>query len=109
MAIYVNDMNLVETFKELNKTVKYLTNEFEMKDLGKTKYCRSLQIEHYANGTLVLQSIYVEEILKWFGVDKTHPLSTSIVTRSLDIKKHQFRPKEDDGMVLGQTYHIWVQ
>ena len=49
VAVYVDDMNVVGTPEELNKTAKYLKNEFEMKDLGKTKYCLGLQIEHYAN------------------------------------------------------------
>ncbi|XP_070668660.1 secreted RxLR effector protein 161-like [Malus domestica] len=34
-------------------------------------------------------------------MDKAYPLSTSMVVRSLDIKKDPFRPKEDDEMVLG--------
>ncbi|KAM2233293.1 hypothetical protein EV2_012215 [Malus domestica] len=72
-----------------------------MKDLGKTKYCLGLQIEHCANGILVHQSAYIEKILKRFGMDKTYPLSTPMVVRYLDIKKDQFRPKEDDELVLG--------
>ncbi|KAM2154162.1 hypothetical protein ACFX1Q_046020 [Malus domestica] len=49
VAVYVDDMNLVGTPEELNKTADYMKNEFEMKDLGKTKYCLSLQIEHFVN------------------------------------------------------------
>ncbi|KAM2294258.1 hypothetical protein ACFX1S_034183 [Malus domestica] len=101
VAVYVDDMNLVETLEELNKTVEYLKSEFEMKDLGKTKYCLGLQIEHYASGILVHQSAYIEKIHKRFGMNRAYPLSTLIVMRSLDIKKDQFPPKEDDEMVLG--------
>ena len=36
-VVYVNDMNLIRTPKEISKTVDYLKNEFEVKDLGKTK------------------------------------------------------------------------
>ncbi|KAM2623255.1 hypothetical protein TB2_027778 [Malus domestica] len=50
VAVYIDDMNLVGTPEELNKTAEYLKSEFEMKDLGKTKYCFSLQIEHCASG-----------------------------------------------------------
>ena len=39
IAVYVDDMNLIETLEELSKTVKYLKREFEVKDLGKTKLC----------------------------------------------------------------------
>ncbi|KAM1720017.1 hypothetical protein ACFX13_022017 [Malus domestica] len=50
VAVYVDDMNLVGTPEELNKTAEYLKSEFEMKDLGKTKYCLGLQIEHCVSG-----------------------------------------------------------
>ena len=53
VAVYVDDMNLVGTPEELHKTAEYLKSEFEMKDLGKTKYCLGLQIEHCASGILV--------------------------------------------------------
>ena len=36
VAVYVDDLNLVGTPKELTKAANYLKNEFEMKDLGKT-------------------------------------------------------------------------
>ncbi|BBH05089.1 Disease resistance protein CC-NBS-LRR class family [Prunus dulcis] len=101
VAVYVDDMNLIGTSEELQRTVNYLKREFEMKDLGKTKYCLGLQIEHNANGILVHQSTYTEKVLKRFGMDKAHPLSTPMVVRSLDIKKDPYRPKGDDEIVLG--------
>ncbi|KAM1569796.1 hypothetical protein ACFX10_034874 [Malus domestica] len=42
VALFIDDMNLVGTLEELNKTAEYLKSEFEMKDLGKTKYCLGL-------------------------------------------------------------------
>ena len=41
-VVYVDDLNLVGIPKELTRTTKYLKNEFEMKDLGKTKFCLNL-------------------------------------------------------------------
>ena len=38
IVVYVNDLNLVGTLEELTRTTKYLKREFEMKDLGKTKF-----------------------------------------------------------------------
>ena len=55
IAVYVDDLNLVGTPEELTKTAEYLKKEFEMKDLGKTKFCIGLQIEHFTNGVLVHQ------------------------------------------------------
>ncbi|RVW81532.1 Retrovirus-related Pol polyprotein from transposon TNT 1-94 [Vitis vinifera] len=50
IAVYIDDLNLVGTPEELIRTTNYLKKEFEMKDLGKTKFCLGLQIEHFPNG-----------------------------------------------------------
>ena len=58
IEVYVDDLNLIGTLEELIKTIDYLKKEFEMKDLGKTKYCLGQQIEHCSDGLLIYQSIY---------------------------------------------------
>ena len=47
IVVYVDDLNLIRTLEELTKTTNYLKKKFEMKDLGKTKFCLSLQIKHF--------------------------------------------------------------
>ena len=42
IAVYVNDLNIIETPNELKETCVFLKNEFEMKDLGETKSCIGL-------------------------------------------------------------------
>ena len=79
IAVYVDDLNLVGTPEELTRTTNYLKKEFEMKDLGKTKFCLGLQIEHFPNGVLVHQSIYIKKVLKRFYIDKTYHLSSPMV------------------------------
>ena len=74
ITVYVDDLNLVGTLEELTITTNYLKKEFEMKNLGKTKFCLGLQINHFPNGVLV-QSTYIKKVLKRFYIDKTHPLS----------------------------------
>ena len=76
IVVYVDDLNLIRTPEELIKTIDYLKKEFEMKDLGKTKYCLGLQIEHCSDGVLIHQSTYTEKVLKHFHMDKSHPLSS---------------------------------
>jgi hypothetical protein len=101
VVVYVDDLNLVGTSEGLTKTANYLKNEFEMKDLGRTKFCVSLQIEHISNGILIHQSAYTEKVLKHFHIDKAHPLRSLTVLRSLDVKKDHFCTKEDDEETLG--------
>ena len=100
LAVYVDDINLFGTPEELIKAATYLKDEFEMKDLGKTKYCLGLQIKHKSNGILIHQSTYVEKVLKQFNMDKAHPLSYQMIVRSLDAKKDPFRPKEENEALL---------
>ena len=85
IAVYVDDLNIIGTPEEISVTVNYLKKEFEMKNLGKTKFYLGLQIEHLENGILVHQSTYIEKVLKRFSMDTAHPLSNPMVVRSLDV------------------------
>ena len=44
IAVYVDDLNIIGTTNELSEAVVNLKKEFEMKNLGKTKFCLGLQI-----------------------------------------------------------------
>ena len=101
IAMYVDDLNLIGTTKELTRTTKYLKNKFEMKDLGKTKFYLILQIEHFPTRFLVYQLAYTKKILKRFYMDKTHHLSTLMVGHSLGVKNDPFRPCEKGKELLG--------
>ena len=59
--VYVGDLNLIGTPKELINTANYLKKEFEIKDLGKTKYCLGLQIEYCSNCVFIHQSMYTKK------------------------------------------------
>ena len=72
-----------------------------MNDLGKTKFCIGLQIEHFPSGVLVHQSTYIKKILKRFNMDKAHPLSSPMIVRSLDVKNDPFRPCGNGEKLLG--------
>ena len=66
-----------------------------MKDLGKTKFCLDLQIEHLPKGIFVQQSTYLKKVLEIFYMDNSHPLSTPMVVRFHEVDKNTFRPKEE--------------
>lgn len=44
-TVYIDDINPIGMFKELFRTTKILKKVFEMKELGKIRYCLLLQIE----------------------------------------------------------------
>lgn len=79
VAVYVDDMNLIGTSEELERTVAHMKLEFEMKDLEKARYCLGLDIEHCSDGILVLQLNYTHKVLHCFNEDKVKPSSTLIV------------------------------
>ena len=106
LVVYVDDINLFKTPEELTKAATYLKDEFEMKDLGNTKYCLGLKIEHKSNGILIHQLTYVEKVLKQFNMDKAHPLSSPMIVRSLDAEKDHFRPKEENEALLTLIYEV---
>ncbi|KAG7529168.1 Ribonuclease H-like superfamily [Arabidopsis suecica] len=101
IAVYVDDLNILGTSGEIAQTVEYLKKEFEMKDLGKTKFCLGLQLEYVNNGILVHQKAYTEKVLKRFNMDQAHPLSSPMVVRSLGLDSDPFGPKKDEEEVLG--------
>ena len=59
--MYVDDLNILGTSGEISQTIEYLKKEFEMKDLGKTKFCLGLQLEYINNKILVHQIVYTEK------------------------------------------------
>ncbi|XP_050896776.1 secreted RxLR effector protein 161-like [Lathyrus oleraceus] len=97
----MDGINIIGTPEELPKAMNCLKKEFEMKDLGKTKLCLGLQIEHLDKEIFVHQEGYIEKVLKHLYMDKCHPLSTPMVVRSLDVEKVPFRPRENDEELLG--------
>jgi hypothetical protein len=60
ISTYVDDLNIIGTHKEIEEASSYLKSEFGMKDLGKTKFCLGLQLEHFEGGILIHQSTYTE-------------------------------------------------
>ena len=47
ITVYVDDLNIIGTRKELLEAVECLKREFEMKDLGKKKFRLGLQMRIY--------------------------------------------------------------
>ena len=59
----VDDINIIGTPEELDKTINCVKKEFEMKDFGRTKFCLGLQIEYLKNGNFIYQQTYVRKVL----------------------------------------------
>ena len=104
ISVYVDDLNIIGHTKEIDEAHNHLKTEFEMKDLGKTKFCLGLQLEHLPTGILVHQSAYVQKVLQKFNMDKAYPSPTPMVVRSLERDTDPFRPRQEGEEVLGPEY-----
>ena len=91
ISVYVDDLNIIGTTQEIHEASNHLKTEFEMKDLGKTKFCLGLQLEHLPSGILVHQSAYIQKILEKFNMDKAYSSKTPMIFRSFDRDKDPFR------------------
>jgi hypothetical protein len=56
--VCVNDINIIGNKHDTNAARHHLT-EFEMKNLGQTKFCLSLQLEHLPSGIFVYQGAHI--------------------------------------------------
>jgi hypothetical protein len=101
ISVYVDDLNIIGNATYIIVARNHLMTEFEMKDLGKTKFCLGLQLEHLPSGILVYQPAYIQKVLEKFNMDKSYPSKTPMVVRSLDMEKDPFRPRDDNEDVLG--------
>ena len=101
IVVYVDDLNIIGTQKEVDDARTHMKEEFEMKDLGKKKFYLGPQIEYLREAIFVHQSNYTKRLLKRSCMDKATPLSTPMVGRSLDVERDPFRPCEDSEKILG--------
>lgn len=99
-CIYVNDLNIIGTPREIEQDAQYLTKEFEMNDLGKINFCLDLQIEHLKMEYLFINQTTNKRVVKWFYMDKVHPINNTMIIWSLNVKDDPFWPQEEDEEIL---------
>jgi hypothetical protein len=104
ISVYVDDLNIICHAKDIDKAHNHLKKEFEKKDLDKSKFCLSLQIEHLQTGILVHQSAYIKKILEKCNTDKAYPQKTHMIIRALEKDKDPFRLKQEGEEILGAKY-----
>jgi hypothetical protein len=69
LCLYVDDILVFRTSLDVIKEVKdFLSNNFEMKDLGEDDVILNIKLKRNGNGGVtLLQSHYVEKVLSRFG------------------------------------------
>jgi hypothetical protein len=104
ISVYVDDLNIIGHKRDIDEAHNLLKTEFEMKDLGKTKFCLGLQLEHLPTGILIHQSAYAHKVLSKFNMDKAYPSKTPMIVHTLERDKDPFRPRVEGEEILGPEY-----
>ncbi|GJY16820.1 zinc finger, CCHC-type containing protein [Tanacetum coccineum] len=61
---------------QVDKTKKFLSSKFSMKDMGEADVILGIKIKHENKGIVITQSHYIEKILKKFNREDCSPVST---------------------------------
>jgi hypothetical protein len=101
ISVYVDDLNIIGNQQDIDEARNHLKTEIKVKDLGKTKFCLGLQLEHLPTVIFVYQSAYIQKVLEKFNMDKSYPNKTPMVVRSLEMETNQFRPQDEEEDILG--------
>ncbi|GJR28325.1 zinc finger, CCHC-type containing protein [Tanacetum coccineum] len=81
VCLYVDDMLIFGTDKnQVDKTKKFLSSRFSMKDMGEVDVILSIKIKRENKGIVITQSYYIEKIFKKFNLKDCSPVSTPIDT-----------------------------
>jgi hypothetical protein len=59
ISVYVDDLNIIGNQQDIDEARNHLKMEFEVKDLGKTKFYLGLHLEHLSTGIFMYQSAYI--------------------------------------------------
>ncbi|GJY90521.1 zinc finger, CCHC-type containing protein [Tanacetum coccineum] len=77
ICLYVDDMLIFGTDQtEVDKTKKFLSSKFSMKDMGEADVILGIKIKRENKGIVITQSHYIEKILKKFNREDCSPVST---------------------------------
>ena len=94
---------MIGSTQDIDNSCGHQKMEFEVNDLGKTKFCVGLQIDHLPSRMLVHQSIYVQKILEksiWINHIQLKPHGCSVLV----LEKDAFQPREEEKEILGPEY-----
>ncbi|RVW96936.1 Retrovirus-related Pol polyprotein from transposon RE2 [Vitis vinifera] len=89
LIVYVDDIILSgNDMEELQNLKKYLSEEFEVKDLGNLKYFLGLEVARSRKGIIVSQRKYILDLLKETGMLGCKPIDTPMDSqKKLGIEK----------------------
>lgn len=101
VAIYVDDfLILYRDDTELEKLKTALDKSFSMKDLGRATSIIGMRIQYDGNSVSLDQTVYIEEVLKRFGMSDSKGVSTpgEIISVKQTVEKLGEKFQNDDSL-----------
>ena len=81
---------------EIDEFKVAMMKEFEMTDLGLTKYFLGIEVEKSEKGIFICQNKYATDLLKRFRMDNSKPVPTPVATATK-------LSKDDEGVDVNPT------
>ena len=76
VAIFVDDCTIIGTPNQVKIFKKFMTDRFEMRDLGKIDYLLGIKIDYSNDHISLNQSSYIQSILERFQMTEVKPMYT---------------------------------
>ncbi|KAK9088655.1 hypothetical protein Scep_027737 [Stephania cephalantha] len=79
LIVYVDDIVMTgDDIVELESLKNFLSNQFEVKDLGQLKYFLGMEVARSSKGIVISQRKYVLDLLKETGLLGCKPVATPV-------------------------------
>jgi hypothetical protein len=95
LLVYVDDLLIAGQLEGVLKTKEMLSSKFDMSDLGQVHWLLGMKVEVHPGGIRMSQQLYVEGVLKKFGMEDCHPVGTPLEGRLTEAKDLDEREKEE--------------
>jgi hypothetical protein len=110
LCLYVDDILILGmSLDVIKETKEFLSNNFEMKDLGEADVILNIKLPREGNGRITLvQSHYVEKVLSRFGYSECEPAPTpydpsKLLKKNRRISRDQLRYSQIIGSLMYLT------
>jgi hypothetical protein len=106
--MYVDDILILGTSLDVIKETKdFLSNNFEMKDLGEVDVILNIKLLEEGNGGITLvQSYYVEKVLSRFGYSECEPTPTPYDPSKLKKNRRIYRDQLRYSQIFGSLMYL---
>jgi hypothetical protein len=96
VSVYVDDLVFYGPDQsKIAELIAELEKQFEVKNLGKATWLLGIHIEYNEDGITLSQAAYIEKLLRRYGMEKSNPVSTSMI-ENIKLSKESIEEQIED-------------